>query len=67
VVVSNAISIILLVHGIPRSVEEQQKEAIGILSVAVESSLKRLRRQLGMYILRYAREDKWAKHEPIIY
>jgi hypothetical protein len=35
-------------EGIPRSVEEQQNEAIGILSVAVESSLNRLRRQLGM-------------------
>ena len=38
---------IFLAEGIPRSVEEQQNEAVGILSVAVESSLKRLRRQLG--------------------
>ena len=39
----------ILVEGIPRSVEVQQKEAIGILSVAVENLIKRLRRQIGMY------------------
>lgn len=39
----------ILVEGIPRSAEVQQKEAIGILSVAVENLIKRLRRQIGMY------------------
>ena len=35
-------------NGIQRSVEEQQKEAIGILSAALKRSSKKLRRQLGV-------------------
>ncbi|XP_028401916.1 protein trichome birefringence-like 6 isoform X2 [Dendronephthya gigantea] len=54
-------------EGIPRSVEEQQKEAIGILSAALRSSLKRLRRQLEVDRNCDWTSGRWVRDKNIVY